>query len=88
MDGLLNICLPTSNTGLEVGVRKKYIVKLSVEEKEQLRGLQSSGKERARKLTWARILLKADDGCTDRTIIRFEQADSRTNTPSIRRIRV
>ncbi len=49
-------------------MRKKYIVKLTVEEKEQLRGLLSSGKERARKLTRARILLKAYDGCTDRTI--------------------
>ncbi len=39
-----------------------------MEEKEQLHGLLSSGKERARKLTRARILLKADDGWTDRNI--------------------
>ena len=68
MDGLLNIGLPTSNTSLEVGVRKKYIVKLTVEEKEQLRVLLSSGKERVRKLTRARILLKANEGWTDRSI--------------------
>ncbi len=49
-------------------MRKKYIVKLTVEEKEQLRVLLSSGKERARKLTRARILLKVDEGWTDRAI--------------------
>ena len=49
-------------------MRKKYIVKLTVEEEEQLRHLVSSGKERARKLTRARILLKADEGWTDRAI--------------------
>ena len=49
-------------------MRKKYIVKLTVEEEEQLRHLLSSGKERARKLTRARILLKADEGWTDRAI--------------------
>lgn len=49
-------------------MRKKYIVKLTVEEEEQLRHLVSSGKERARKLTRARILLKTDEGWTDRAI--------------------
>ena len=49
-------------------MRKKYIVKLTVEEKEQLRVLLSSGKERVRKLTRARILLKANEGWTDRSI--------------------
>ena len=49
-------------------MRKRYIVKLTAEEKEQLRLLQSSGKERVRKLTRARILLKADEGWTDRSI--------------------
>jgi len=68
MDGLLTIGLPTSNTDLEVGVRKKYIVKLTVEEKEQLRGLPSSGKEKVLKLTRARIVLKANEGWTDRSI--------------------
>jgi len=51
-----------------VGVRKKYNVKLTSEEKEQLHRLVSSGKERARKLTRARILVKADEGWTDMTI--------------------
>jgi len=68
MDELLNIGYPTSKTSLEVGMRKKYIVKLTTEEKEQLRGLLCSGKERVRKLTRARILLKADEAWTDRAI--------------------
>ncbi len=49
-------------------MKKKYIVKLTAEEKEQLSCLLSSGKERARKLTRARILVKADKGWTDRII--------------------
>ena len=49
-------------------MRKKYIVKLTSEEKEQLHRLVSFGKERARKLTRARILVKADEGWTDMTI--------------------
>lgn len=50
-------------------MRKKYIVKLTSEEKEELHRLLSSGKERARKLTRARILLKADEGWTDKAIM-------------------
>lgn len=41
---------------------KKYIVKLSREEREQLQALISKGKGAARKLTHARILLKVDSG--------------------------
>jgi Homeodomain-like domain len=39
---------------------KKYVVKFSVEERERLETLIRSGKHPARKLTRARILLKAD----------------------------
>jgi hypothetical protein len=39
---------------------KKYVVKLSTEERERLQGLIRSGKHPARKLMRARILLKAD----------------------------
>jgi transposase len=39
---------------------KKYVVKLSVEERQQLDALIRSGKHPAQKLTKARILLKAD----------------------------
>ena len=41
---------------------KKYVVKLSLEEREHLASLIHSGKHRARKSTRARILLKADAG--------------------------
>ena len=41
---------------------KKYVVKLSAEERERLNTLIQSGKHPTRKLTRARILLKADAG--------------------------
>jgi len=45
--------------GKEIAV-KKYLVKLSAEERELLETLTRSGKHAARKLLKARILLKAD----------------------------
>jgi transposase len=45
--------------------KKKYIVKLDDAEREQLQLLLRSGKHPTRKITRARILLKAADGCTD-----------------------
>ena len=39
---------------------KKYVVKLSVEERKRLEALIHAGKSSARMLTRARILLKAD----------------------------
>ena len=48
--------------------RKKYIVKLTAEERDELQQMFSSGEERVRKLTRARILLKADEGWTDGAI--------------------
>ena len=52
---------------------KKYVVKLSKEERERLEALISSGKRSAQLITKARILLKADtseagEGWTDREI--------------------
>ena len=47
---------------------KKYIVDLSREEREQLLTLMSHGKPAARKVTRARILLKADEGLIDSVI--------------------
>ena len=47
---------------------KKYLVTLTPEEREHLRKMISSGTERARKLTRARILLKADAGWKDADI--------------------
>jgi hypothetical protein len=43
-------------------VNKKHFVRLSEEEREELRSLVSTGRASARKLTRARILLKADQG--------------------------
>jgi transposase len=48
--------------------KKKYIVDLTGEEREELETLISSGADSARKLTRARILLKADEGWTDEAI--------------------
>ena len=47
---------------------KKYIVDLSSDERDQLLTLISRGKPSARKVTRARILLKADEGLIDRAI--------------------
>jgi transposase len=48
--------------------KKKYHVALSAEERTTLEHLLRSGKAGARKLTRARILLKADDGWSDEEI--------------------
>jgi transposase len=46
--------------GREETAMKKYLVTLTVDEREQLTGLIASGKGAAKKLAHARILLKAD----------------------------
>lgn len=43
-------------------MKKKYVVTLTEEERRMLRAMISQGKAAARKLTHARILLKADQG--------------------------
>lgn len=48
--------------------KKKYIVELTPDEREELETLISSGEASARKLTRARILLKADEDWTDAAI--------------------
>ena len=48
--------------------RKKYIVELTAEERQTLEQLLQKGKSSARKLTRARILLKADEGLEDEAI--------------------
>jgi transposase len=53
-----------------MGMAKRYVVTLTAEEREMLQTLISSGTERARKLTRARILLKADEGWQDKAICR------------------
>jgi len=49
--------------------KKKYLVDLSADEREQLRQLVRRGKPSARKVTRARILLLAADGGTDEQIV-------------------
>jgi len=48
---------------------KKYLVDLTADEREQLLQLIRKGKPSARKVTRARILLKADEGFTDEQIV-------------------
>src|SRR5262245_25646774 len=45
--------------------KKKYIVNLSDAEREELQRLLRAGKHPTRKVTRARILLKAAEGCSD-----------------------
>jgi transposase len=47
---------------------KKYIVKLEEEERTRLLDMLKGGRQAARKLTRARILLKADEGWRDQDI--------------------
>ena len=62
---------------------KKYIVDLTAEERDTLLRLTRSGKPAARKVTRARIFLKADEGLTD------EQSAEEVGTsrPTIERTR-
>jgi transposase len=48
---------------------KKYIVELTEEERQELQELISKGKLSVRKVTRARILLKADEGWKDEDIV-------------------
>ena len=50
--------------------KKKYLIDLSQQERQDLQQLLRSGKHSARKLTRARILLQSDEGCTDAQIAR------------------
>ena len=49
--------------------RKKYLINLSDEEKQQLTKITQKGTLKARKLKRAMILLKADEGLTDAQIM-------------------
>ena len=49
--------------------KKKYLVDLSSDEREELRQLVRRGKHSSRKVTRARILLLASDGSTDEQIV-------------------
>jgi len=62
---------------------KKYIVALTVEEREKLLNLIGSGIAKARTLTHARILLKADEGWPDPQICKALHV----SIPTIERVR-
>jgi transposase len=62
---------------------KKYVVDLTDEEREHLLDLISKGKPAARKVTRARILLKADEGLKDAEIVKALN----TSRPTVERIR-
>lgn len=64
--------------------KKLYTVKLSSSEREHLENIVSSGTEKARKLTRARVLMKADEGWTDKQI----EAALDVSRPTIERIRM
>ena len=49
--------------------KKKYLVNLDAAERQQLEALLGGGQHASRKLTRARILLKADAGCLDEEIV-------------------
>jgi transposase len=50
--------------------KKKYLVDLSDPEHDELKHLIRSGKHSSRRVTRARILLKAASGCTDQEIVQ------------------
>ncbi len=62
---------------------KKYIVKLSEEEREYLHGLTSKGKIGVRTMKRAQILLRADEGLKDAEIMGALDA----SRPTVERIR-
>jgi transposase len=63
--------------------KKKYLVELSADEREQLQLLIRRGKTSSRKLTRARILLKVHEGATDAEIV----AALNVGVASVERIR-
>jgi hypothetical protein len=69
-------------------MNKRFIVRLSGEERDQLENLVAKGKAAARKSTRARILLKAD--CSDRGPAWLDEAISRAldvGTITVHRVR-
>ena len=62
---------------------KKYVVTLEVDERENLLALISSGIAKARTITHARILLKADEGWQDREICKALNV----SIPTVERVR-
>ena len=63
--------------------KKRYIVNLTSEEREELLKLTSKGEIKARKMRRAQILLKADEGLKDREIMEALNV----SRPTVERIR-
>ncbi len=63
--------------------RKKYLINLSTEERDELLELTRKGKVKARKMKRALILLKADEGLRDPQIM----AALNVSRPTVERIR-
>ena len=59
-------------------MRKKYLVKLKEDEREQLRQMIHRGRDSARRLAHARVLLKCDEGLMDQQV--SEQVDVSAGT--------
>lgn len=57
---------------------KKYIVKLTEEERNKLEKMVSSGKQSAKKILRARVLLKADEAWLDEQIAKALDVNVRT----------
>mgnify|MGYP001278288484 CR=1 FL=1 len=64
-------------------MNKKYVVALEDEERQRLQGIVRSGKHPARKIRWAQVLVKAEEGWQDQEIA--EALD--LSVPTVQRIR-
>ncbi len=66
--------------------KKKYLVTLTAEERTQLEQLLRGGKAATRKVTRARILLKASEGWPDQRIAEaLNIRHGRAHAPALRR---
>ena len=69
-------------------MHKKYVVRLTSEEREQLQGLIAAGTAPARKLVHARVLLKADQGTAGPGWVDERIAEAvEVSQPTISRVR-
>lgn len=64
-------------------MNKKYVIDLTEEERGYLKEIISTGKHLARRMRWAHVLLKADDGWTDERICEAFLV----SIPTVQRIR-
>ncbi len=73
---------------LALTMKKKYAVMLTESERTQLKQLIAAGTAPARKLTHARILLKADESCEGASWVDERIAEAvETSQPTVSRVR-